>query len=154
MSTFAAYQKAKNQKSSSRKRKIKENAKHEKKRNRLSQRLKNKSNYEVFFFFFFFFFVAFVSSEESSKNQSNFEDSSSSISSDAEKNAEESKLVTGTNLLPNNDAMMTGDLGYEEDINNNWRARMWALSEDDDDYSPIFSEPSLNEFTSSESIER
>jgi hypothetical protein len=154
MSTFAAYQKAKNQKSSSRKRKMKENAKHKKRRNRLSQRLKNKPNYEVFFFFFFSFFVASVSSGESFENQSNFEDSSSSISSDAEKNAEESELVTGTSSLPNNDAMMTGGLDYEEDMNNNWRARVWALSEDDDDYSPILSESSSNESTSPEPIER
>jgi hypothetical protein len=50
--------------------------------------------------------------------------------------------------------MMTEGLDYEEDINNNWRAGVWVLSEDDDDYSPIFSEPSSNESTSSESIER
>jgi len=36
MFTFATYQKAKNQKSSSRKRKIKENAKYEKRRDKLS----------------------------------------------------------------------------------------------------------------------
>jgi hypothetical protein len=124
MPTFAAYQKAKNQKSSSRKRKMKENAKHEKRRDRLSQRLKNKSNYEVSFFSFFSFFVASVSSGESFENQSNSEDSSSSIFFDAEENAGESKLVTGTSSLPNNDAMMTGGLDYEEDMNNNWRARV------------------------------
>ena len=95
---------------------MKENAKYEKRRNKLSQRLKNKSNYEVFFFFFF---VAFVSNEESFKNQSNFEDSSSSISFDAKKNARESKLVIETSPSPNNDATMTRDLGYEEDIDNN-----------------------------------
>jgi hypothetical protein len=154
MPTFATYQKAKNQKSSSRKRKMKENAKHEKRRNKLSQRLKDKSDYEVSFFFSSSSFAAFVSSGESSKNQSNFEDSSSSISFDAKENARESKLVTGTSPLPNNDAMMTRDLGYEEDMNNNWRARVWALSEDDDDYPPIPSKPPPNGSTSPEPIER
>jgi len=133
---------------------MKENAKHEKRRDKLSQRLKDKSNYEVFFFFFFFSFVTFVSSGESFKNQSNFEDDSSSISFDAKKNAGESKLVTGTSPLSNNDAMMIEGLGYEEDMNNNWRARVWALFEDDDDYSPISFESSSNESTSLEFIER
>ena len=98
---------------------MKENAKHEKRRDKLSQRLKDKPNYEVFFFSSFSSFAASVSSGESSKNQSNSEDSSSSISSNAKENAGESKLVIGTSPLPNNDAMMTGGLGYEEDINNN-----------------------------------
>jgi len=154
MPTFAAYQKAKNQKSSSRKRKMKENAKHEKRRDRLSQRLKDKPNYEVSSSSSFSSSAASVSSGESSENQSNSEDSSSSISSDAEENAGESELVTGTSPLPNNDAMMTGGLGYEEDMNNNWRAGVWALSEDDDDYPPIPSEPPPNGSTSPEPIER
>jgi len=50
--------------------------------------------------------------------------------------------------------MMTKDLDYEEDMNNNWRARVWALSKDDNDYSPIFSKSLSNESTSLESIER
>ncbi len=103
---------------------MKENAKHEKRRDKLSQRLKDKSNYEVFSSSSFSSFAASVNSGESSKNQSNSEDSSSSISSNAKKNARESKLVTETSPLPNNDAMMIGDLGYEEDIDNNWRTRV------------------------------
>ncbi len=98
---------------------MKENAKHEKRKDKLSQQLKNKSNYEVFFFFFFFFFVAFVSNGKSFKNQSNFEDNSSSIFFDAKKNARKSKLVIETSSLSNNDAMMIEGLGYEEDIDNN-----------------------------------
>jgi len=74
-------------------------------------------DYEVFFFFFFF--VIFVSNEKSFKNQSNFEDSNSSIFFDAKKNARELKLVIGTSSLPNNNAMITRDLDYEEDMNNN-----------------------------------
>ena len=76
-------------------------------------------NYEVFFFFFFFFFVVFVSSEKSFENQSNFEDNSSNIFFDAKKNARKFELVTRTSLLSNNNAMITRDLDYEEDINNN-----------------------------------
>jgi len=49
---------------------------------------------------------------------------------------------------------MTRDLGYEEDINNNWRIRVWILFEDDDNYSPILSKSLLNEFTLLESIKR
>jgi len=38
---------------------------------------------------------------------------------DAKKNVEESKLVIETSSLSNNDAIMTRDLDYKEDINNN-----------------------------------
>jgi len=50
--------------------------------------------------------------------------------------------------------MMIKDLNYEEDINNNWRAKMWILSEDDNDYSSILSKSSSNESILLEFIKR
>lgn len=68
---------------------------------------------------FFSFVVIVVNNEESFENQDNFNDSSSNIHIDAKKNAKESKLVTKASSSFNDDAMMTKDLDYEEEMNDN-----------------------------------
>ena len=50
--------------------------------------------------------------------------------------------------------MIIEDLDYEKDINNNWRTRVWALFENNNNYSSIFFESLLNKSISLESIER
>ncbi len=50
--------------------------------------------------------------------------------------------------------MITKDLDYEENIDNNWRTRVWALFENNNNYSSIFFESLLNKSISLESIER
>jgi len=147
-----AHQKDRNKKSSLQKKKLEANVKHEKRRNRLSQQLKDKPDYE-------FTSSSSISNSKSSEDQSNSEDSSSdSILSDAEENAEDAEedaeeskiadLATGASPL-NDNAIITGDLNDNE----YHTMRVFAL-EDEDDYLPIASSrPPANKLTLSEPIE-
>lgn len=105
--TFVAYQKAKDQKSSSRKRKIKNDAKHEKRRERLSQRMADKPEYPS---------TSSTSSSGSSGDQSNSDDSSAdtitstSIDS-AEAEMQAPDLVIGMSPLLDDNFVMRGALG-------------------------------------------
>jgi len=152
-----AYQKGRNEKSSSRKKKLEANAKHEKRRDRLSQRLKDKPDYELSSSSFSV--ASSTSNNDSSEDQSNSEDSSlNSIPSDVEEDANNNgkepgttaDIVTGASPPPNDDAIMTGGLNDDDQY---YAMRAFA-SEDDDDFPPILpSRSPPNRSTSPEPIE-
>jgi len=126
--TFVAHQKAKDQKSFSRKRKIKDDAKHEKRRDRLSQRMADKPEYP-----------STSSSSESSGNRGSSDDSSlDTIRTDAEDDAEASEgseLVTGANPSLDDGFAMRGALDDDEIGPDPFST--------DEDYPPIFLPPTL-----------
>lgn len=105
--TFVVYQKTKDQKSSSRKRKIQNNAKHEKRRNRLSQRMADKPEYP-----------STSSSSESFGDQNGSDDSSldtiRTASGDDAKTSEVLDLVNGPSSPFDDDIVMREALNDNE----------------------------------------